>query len=155
MPAEQQLDQVVKSVVIRAPRSRVWNALTKMEHFSKWFRVTSSDEFTAGTRVNMRSTYPGYEHIDFWVDVVEVEAERRFAWRWIPGDPKDGPMDPNDRPTLVVFELEDVAGGTKVTVTETEFNNISVVRRAKALKSNTEGWKVQVENLRNYVEQAT
>jgi uncharacterized protein YndB with AHSA1/START domain len=151
-PAEQ-TDKIMKSVVIRAPRSRVWKALTTMNDFAQWFHVKSSEEFKANTRVNMRSTYPGYEDIDFFVNVVEMQPESRFAWRWTPGDPKDGPADPQDQPTTVVFELEEVEGGTKVTVTESGFNNISVARRPKAIKSNTQGWEIQMQNLRDHVEQ--
>ena len=151
-PAEQS-DKIVKSVIIRAPRSQVWKALTTMSDFAQWFRVKSPDEFKPNTRVNIRSTYPGYENIDFFMDVVEMEPERRFSWRWTPGDPKDGPADPQDKPTTVVFELEEVEGGTKVTVTESGFNNISAARRAKAIKSNTQGWEIQMQNIREYVEQ--
>jgi uncharacterized protein YndB with AHSA1/START domain len=125
-----------------------------MKEFAQWFRVNSSDEFRPNTRVSMRSTYPGYEDKDFWMDVVDIKPESHFSWRWHPGDPKDGPIQPDDQPTLVTFVLEDVEGGTRVTVTETGFNYVSAVRRAKAIQANTQGWKVQMENLRTYVEQA-
>lgn len=148
----QQADKIEKTVIIRAPRSKVWNALTKMEHFSKWFRVKSPEEFRPNARVNLTSVYPGHEGIEMAVDVVDMEPERRFSWRWFPGG-QSGPSGADDQPTLVVFELEEVEGGTKVTVTESGFNNVSAARRAKAFESNTKGWEMQVENIRNYVEQ--
>jgi uncharacterized protein YndB with AHSA1/START domain len=148
MPVEQ-LSNIEKSVFIRAPRSRVWKALTTASEFAKWFRVATKDEFRVGARVNMESTYPGHEGKKFWLEVVEMEPERRFAWQWHPGDATQ-----EDKPTQVVFTLDDVAGGTKVTVTESGFDGISLVRRAKAFESNTRGWGMQMENLRNYVEQA-
>jgi len=148
----QQADKIEKSVVIRAPRSKVWNALTKMEHFSKWFRVKSADEFRPNTRVNVTSTYPGHEGVEMAMEVVDMEPERRFSWRWFPGG-KNAPTADDDKPTLVVFELEDVNGGTKVTVTESGFNNVTAARRALAFESNTRGWEMQIENIRNYAEQ--
>jgi uncharacterized protein YndB with AHSA1/START domain len=149
---QQQADKIVKSVLIRAPRAKVWKALTTMEDFARWFRVKSPDQFKAGTRVNMTSTYSGCEGMQFWADVVEMVPERRFSWRWFPGGPNDGPVTDEDKPTLVTFELEDAEGGTKVTVTESEFNNVSAARRAKAFKSNTQGWEIQMQNIREYVE---
>src|ERR1700737_639303 len=65
-------------------------------------------------------TIPGYTHIRFKVDVEQMEPERLFSWRWQPGgDPNKDPAEP---PTLVVFELEEVPEGTRVTVTETGFD---------------------------------
>src|SRR5947209_10435435 len=95
----QQADQIEKTVMIRAPRSKVWNALTKMEHFSKWFRVKSPDEFRPKARVNLTSVYPGHEGMEFWMDVVDVEPERRFSWRWFPGG-QSAPSGDDDHPTL-------------------------------------------------------
>jgi len=54
--------------------------------------------------------------------------------------------------TLIEFELEEVDGGTKLTVTESGFDNIPLARRAEAFRMNSEGWGIQVENVRKYVE---
>jgi hypothetical protein len=52
---------------------------------------------------------------------------------------------------LVVFELDEVPEGTRLTVTETGFDRIPADRRAKAYRQNEQGWTGQLENLRNYV----
>lgn len=154
MPLEQHLDKIVKSVIIRAPRSRVWKALTSSQEFAQWFRVKTEDQFRTGARVNMETTYPGYEGQKFWADVVEMEPEHRFAWQWHPGGKAAGPVPPEEKPTTVLFVLEEVEGGTRVTVTESGFDQVSLARRAKALESNTHGWEIQMQNIREYVEQA-
>jgi hypothetical protein len=53
--------------------------------------------------------------------------------------------------TLVVFELEDVPGGTRVRVTESGFDRIPIARRAEAFRLNGEGWAQQVRNLDRHV----
>jgi uncharacterized protein YndB with AHSA1/START domain len=83
------------------------------------------------------------------ITIDRVEPERLFSWRWQPGGDPD--IDPAEPTTLVVFELDEVSEGTRLTVTETGFDRIPVARRAKAYRENDEGWTGQLENLRNYL----
>jgi uncharacterized protein YndB with AHSA1/START domain len=142
-------DRIQKTVVLRAPRSKVWRALTDSGQFGEWFQAKLEEPFTPGRRVRGPITYPGYEHLTFEVTVERVEPERLFSWRWQPGgDPASDPAGPT---TLVVFELEEVPEGTRLTVTETGFDRIPASRRAKAYRENDAGWTGQLENIRKYV----
>jgi hypothetical protein len=79
---------------------------------------------------------------------------RLFSFRWHPFaiDPK---VDYSGEPTtLVTFELEEVTGGTQLTITETGFDRIPIERRAKAFAANDGGWSKQVELIAKYVEGA-
>lgn len=148
-----QLSRIQNQVMIKAPRSRVWKALTTPSEFSKWFCVTLKvNEFTPGLRVDLVSVYPGHEGTAFFFDIVEKTPEHRFVWRWTPDDKPEGSTG-EESYTTVVFELEETKEGTLLTVTESGFEKISLARRAKAFESNTEGWKIQIQNIRNYVEQ--
>ncbi len=75
-------DRIERKILLKAPRSRVWRALTNAEEFGNWFGVALKGRaFTAGQRTTGQITYPGYEHIVFEV-VVEsgfdsVPAKRR------------------------------------------------------------------------------
>ena len=149
----QTTDQIVKETVLRAPRSRVWKAVSDAQEFGEWFRVDLSGQtFRPGEPVQGKMTYPGYEGMPFEMVVADIEPERLFSFRWHPYG-----IDPNydysDEPmTLVEFELEEVDGGTKLTVTESGFDNIPLARRAEAFRMNSEGWAGQMENIRKYVE---
>jgi uncharacterized protein YndB with AHSA1/START domain len=142
-------DRIQKTTVLRAPRSRVWRALTDSQQFGEWFQARLPGPFVAGQRVEGPMTYPGYEHLRFDVTVEQMEPERLFSWRWHPGG--DTHIDPAEPTTLVVFELDEVPEGTRLTVTETGFDRIPVDRRAKAYRGNDQGWTGQLENLRKYV----
>jgi uncharacterized protein YndB with AHSA1/START domain len=142
-------DRIQKTMVLRAPRSKVWRALTDSSQFGQWFQARIDGPFVAGQRALGRITYPGYEHLKFDVAVEQMEPERLFSWRWQPGgDPVEDPAEPT---TLVVFELEEIPEGTRVTVTETGFDRIPVARRSKAYRENDEGWTGQFEAFRKYV----
>jgi uncharacterized protein YndB with AHSA1/START domain len=139
---------IKQEVIIRAPRSRVWKALTTVSELSTWFRCTlNTKEFHPGDIVNGESTYPGHEGTAFTLEIVETAPEQRFSWRWHPGH-----ADVGDPPTTVTFTLEDVPGGTLVRVTESGFDRISLERRAKAFEGNTQGWAIQMQNLQSYAE---
>ena len=54
-------------------------------------------------------------------------------------------------PTLVAFVLEEVQGGTKLTVTESGFDQIPIERRAKAFAANEGGWAAQMKLVEKYL----
>jgi uncharacterized protein YndB with AHSA1/START domain len=142
-------DRIEKTTVLRAPRSKVWRALTDPAQFSEWFGTRLKDAFKPGARVRGPITSPGYEHLTMDITIEQVEPERLFSWRWQPGGDPD--IDPAEPMTLVVFELEEVPEGTRLTVTETGFDRIPVSRRGKAYRENEQGWAGQMEALRKYL----
>jgi uncharacterized protein YndB with AHSA1/START domain len=142
-------DRIEKTIVLNAPRSKVWRALTDSAQFGEWFQANPEGPFTPGRRVRGPITAPGYEHVTFEVTVEQVEPERLFSWRWQPGGDPD--IDPAAPTTLVVFQLEEIPEGTRLTVTETGFDRIPVSRRSKAFRENDQGWTGQLENIRKYL----
>lgn len=145
-------DRIEKEVVLRAPQSRVWRALTDFREFGTWFRVKLESAFAVGKTVAGMVTYPGYEHIKFSVEVERMEPETLFSFRWHPFavDPR---QDYSQEPTtLVEFRLEAVAGGTQLKVVESGFDQIPASRRDEAFRMNSNGWAIQMENLQRHVE---
>jgi uncharacterized protein YndB with AHSA1/START domain len=145
------LTKIERSILIRASRARVWQAITSVAEFSKWFGVTIEGEFVAGAPVKMTSLEPCGPDPIVNVTVESIEPEQLFSWRWHPG--VDRPPEGSDAPTtLVEFRLTDEDGATRVTVTETGFERIALEQRAKAFGENTKGWKHQMENLERHVQ---
>jgi uncharacterized protein YndB with AHSA1/START domain len=143
-------DRIEKQIELKAPRERVWAAITDSAEFGKWFGVVFPEGgFELGKRVKLRSTHPGYEHIEFYVTVEKVEPPHLFAWQWVPGaeQPEGEAM------THVEFRLEQApGGGTLLTVTEYGFDRVSAAYRAKAYKDNTNGWEAQTKAIQRYLE---
>jgi uncharacterized protein YndB with AHSA1/START domain len=147
-------DRIEKRVVLRAPRSRVWRALTDAGEFGSWFGVTLQGPFTEGATVRGQITHPGYQHLTMELIVERLEPERYFAYRWHPYaiDPK---IDYSQEPaTLVEFRLEDAGEGTTLTIVESGFDRIPLARRAEAFKMNEGGWTQQVRNIERHVSRA-
>ena len=55
-----QMDRIEKQVLLRAPRSRVWRALTDPRQFGEWFGVNVTGPFAPGRRVKGAVTHKGY-----------------------------------------------------------------------------------------------
>jgi uncharacterized protein YndB with AHSA1/START domain len=144
-------DRIEKTVVLRAPRARVWQALTDARSFGEWFGVELAGPFAPGARVTGRITHEDYQHVPFEIEVERMEPERLFAWRWHPNQVDPGVDYSAEPATLVVFELADVADGTRLTVVETGFDGIPLSRRATAYRGNDEGWAAQMAAIERYV----
>jgi uncharacterized protein YndB with AHSA1/START domain len=144
-------DRIEKTLVLRAPRSRVWRALTDAEAFGEWFGVQLAGPFAPGSRVSGRITHPGYEHLPFELTVERMEPERLFSWRWHPNSVEAGVDYSAEPTTLVSFELADAAEGTRLSVVETGFDGIPPERRATAYRGNDEGWTGQMVAIERYL----
>jgi len=147
-------DRIEKTIELKAPVSRVWRALTDHREFGTWFRVKMDGPFVAGQPAVGQLTYPGYEHVRFQVIVRTIEPERYFSFNWHPYaiDPKVDYS--HETPTLVEFTLESIAGGTRLRVVESGFDNVPAHRRDEAFRMNDGGWTAQMENIAQYVRQA-
>jgi uncharacterized protein YndB with AHSA1/START domain len=153
IPKKSSTDRIEKLIVLKAPRSRVWRAISNAKEFGAWFRLALDGEFVAGTKVRGRITYPGYEHLTAELQIETIEPEGYFAYRWHPYaiDPK---VDYSSEPTtLVEFQLEVVTGGTRLTIVESGFDLIPIGRRHEAFRMNDQGWTAQLENIEHYVTQ--
>jgi uncharacterized protein YndB with AHSA1/START domain len=145
-------DRIQKQIVINASRSRVWRAISDAGEFGAWFRVDLRDvAFQPGEPAVGKMTYPGHEGKPFEILIERIEPERLFSFRWHPYG-----IDPNydyssEPLTLIEFVLEDVDGGTRLTVIESGFDEIPLARRAEAFRMNSEGWAIQVQNVADYV----
>lgn len=147
-------DRVEKRIVLRAPRSRVWRAISNAEEFGAWFRVKFEGEFAEGATIRGKITYPGYEHLTMEVRVERIEPEQYFAYRWHPYA-VDPSVDYSPEPmTLVEFRLDEADDGTLLTIVESGFDQIPLARRAVAFRMNDQGWAEQTRNIEHHVSNA-
>ena len=148
-----ELTRIDRTIDIAAPPERVWRALTTAAELSAWFQVRIEGEIVPDTEVWMTSVNP--EHGGrFRVRFTQMDPPHRFVWQWHPGevDPKvDYSREPR---TTVTFTLEPSDGGTRLTVSETGFDGISLARRAKVYQDNSQGWTEVLVWLQRYVEEA-
>ena len=144
-------DRIEQRVVLRAPRTRVWRAIANAEEFGTWFRVKLEGAFIEGKPIQGKMNIPGYEHMTMEMLVERIDPERYFSYRWHPYA-IDPAVDYSAEPTtLVEFKLEEVDGGTAVTIVESGFDRIPLSRRAEAFRMDSQGWAGQIKNIERYV----
>ena len=144
-------DRIEKLVILDAPRSRVWRALTDVSQFNAWFGVSLTEPFEPGAEVSGQIAIRNYEHVTMRIWIETMDPERFFSFRWHPYAVDPGVDYSAEPTTLVSFTLEDVPEGTKLTIVESGFDAIPPSRRAKAFDMNDKGWTGQAENIRTFL----
>jgi uncharacterized protein YndB with AHSA1/START domain len=154
MDTSTETDRIEKTVILNAPRSKVWQAISVAEKFGSWFGVRFEGTFKPGTAISGRITYPKYEHLTMTLDVERIEPERYFSYRWHPYAIDQTVDYPSEPTTLVEFRLEEVKNGTQLTIIESGFDRVPLARRAEAFRMNTNGWSQQAVAIEKYVAQS-
>jgi len=147
-------DRIEKELFMRAPRSRVWKAITTVDDFNAWFGVALRGTFSPGEKLSGKITMEGYDHLTMDIKIESMEPERFVAWRWGASNGEGEPLPGFEEALLVTFELDEVEGGTRVRLVESGYDAVPPELRGPAYRGNDEGWTEQLQNIRKYVEEA-
>lgn len=82
-------------------------------------------------------TPPGYTHLTLGLVIDRIEPQRLISFRWRPYLVDPERCRSTDPTTLVALELYDDREGTRLTVTESGFGRIPIVRRVEAVRKNS------------------
>ena len=140
-------EQIEREVTIAAPMERVWAVITQPEHVGSWFG-------DAGAEIDLRPggamTITWAEHGTCHAVVERVEAPRVFAYRW--ARPAHQAVSP-DNSTLVEFTLAPDGEQTRLRVVESGFRALALspAEQARYAEGNTEGWRMELDELRSYL----
>lgn len=160
-----QSDRIVKKILLRASRQRVWRALADSAEFGAWFGMKVDGPFQAGASVRativptradpeVAKLQKPHEGLAFELLVDRIEPERLFSFRWHPNAVERGIDYSKEPTTLVAFELEETAEGVVLTVTESGFDGIPLARRAAAFASNEQGWGIVIQLVEKHLAHA-
>lgn len=153
MSPASETDRIERSVVVNAPRERVWRALSNAEEFGTWFGVNLKGQtFVPGQPTRGPITYKGYEHLTWEAIIDRMQSPSLLSFRWHPYAVDPAHDYSTEEPTLVTFTLEDAPGGaTRLTVVESGFDKVPPERRLEAFRMNSGGWSAQMENIVRHV----
>ena len=118
---------IEKKIFLRAPRARVWRALTDAGQFGEWFGVKFDGPFELGAiqhgsivpttvDADVAKAQEPYTGMPFECTVEWIEPERKFAFRWHPFNVEPGTDYSIESTTLVTFTIEEVADGIMLTI---------------------------------------
>jgi uncharacterized protein YndB with AHSA1/START domain len=155
-------NEIRKTILLNAPRARVWRALSDSQEFGSWFGMKFDSPFSAGATLSgiivpttvdaeVAAAQKPYEGLTCKITIEQMEPERLFSFRWHPYAIDPG-IDYSAEPTtLVEFTMEDTPDGVMLTVTESGFDQIPLARRATAFTANEQGWSMMMNIIQKYV----
>jgi uncharacterized protein YndB with AHSA1/START domain len=140
---------VRRTIRIAAPIDKVWAAITEAKHLAKWFPHSAVLDTVA---VGAEGVFTWDDYGDFAVRVEEVDPPNTIAYRWSNDHARAVEPDRIDpeQSTVFRFTLEEIIGGTQLTVVETGFDSLSDA--AASLEDHRGGWDSELDDLVAYVE---
>lgn len=133
---------ITRTIDINAPAEKVWAALTEPDLIAQWFG--DACEFDAS---------PGGTGVFGWKDhrshvVVEhIDPPKTLVYRW---GRESGVAPAPGNSTVVRFDLTEIAGGTRLSLAETGFEELDNPQAAH--DDNTGGWQAELAELVEFVE---
>src|SRR5438034_865037 len=109
-------DRIEQKALLRAPRERVWRAISDSKQFGSWFGVRFDGPFVAGKSIDGRiepttvdpevaKLQAPHKGTRFEVAVDLIDPMRTFSFRWHPYAIEPKVDYSKEHATLVVFEL--------------------------------------------------
>jgi uncharacterized protein YndB with AHSA1/START domain len=136
---------VERSVLIDAPRERVWQAITDPAQLKQWYAPGCPWEIPtleAGATVEFHNTASDIQ----LATIEELELLHRLTLRW--------QLDPAHPGITLLnsFVLEEENGNTRVTVSQAGYESLPDGMREEQLRQDANAYTAIAESLKSYVE---
>jgi uncharacterized protein YndB with AHSA1/START domain len=146
MSATTEIDAIVEEITIKAPAERIFDALADPAQRVKWWGLRgryetkeAESDVRPGGRWMMRGSGMGGRPFHVGGEYRTIERPRVLAFTWLPD------WDENATETLVRFDLNEEADGTRVRVTHSGF-------ASKASRERHQGWPQILSWLKGFAE---
>ena len=145
---------VTNTIVIDAPASKVWDALTNPEQTKKYmFGCETVSDWKPGSSLIWRMEYEGKDFIAVKGTIVDIQPPTFLAYTTI--DPNSTIDDTSENYLTVTYELTPEAGKTVLTVTQGDYSTVAEGdRRYQEAWNNGEGWNPILVQIKDLVETA-
>jgi uncharacterized protein YndB with AHSA1/START domain len=143
-------DTITREITVKAPKERVYKAITDPKQIITWFPDTIEGTLEVGQRPVFTFTEEKHQTSIY---VEAAEPFEYFAYRWVPGGVGtvgDVLEVPN---TLVEFHIEELENGTKVTLKESGFSSLPAEVAEQSFKDNSGGWEYMLSRLEKVMNQ--
>jgi len=133
--------KIVKTILIRAPRERVWAFLTEKDLLARWFHEGAMD-LSAGQPFELVRENPVTDDPRMlWGDVLEADKPTRLVHTFRYHGQTD------ELKSTVEWTLEELSGGTKLTLVHT-CSNASEAELWDEARGTDSGWDEHLTRLR-------
>lgn len=131
------IQPIIKELIVNAPISKVWKAISTKEDLAQWFHASGDFVLEEGRTFHMDVTHEGKDYLHT-ITITEIIPEKKLGLNWhINGDAGE---------THVTYELKKAGEETKVKVTHSGFDKIA---DAEAAQKNRNGYNGGWEHVLN------
>lgn len=144
---------ISNSILIHAPAEKVWQALTNPEETKKYmFGCETVSDWKIGSQLLWEGTWEGKRMVFVKGHIANIQPNRHLSYTVF--DPNNTAMeDIPENYLTVTYDLEELPGGTKLTVTQGDFNKVAEGdRRYRESYNNGEGWNPILKKIKELVE---
>ena len=136
---------LIKEVVINAPVSKVWDAITKKEHMKHWYFDLAEFRAEPGFEFQFEGGKDPNNMYLHQCKVTESIPNKKLAYTWR--------YDGYEGDSLVTFELFDEGGKTRVVLTHSGLETFPESNPDLARHNFDEGWTYIIQKLlKEYLE---
>ena len=142
---------VNNSILINAPASRVWDALTNPSQTRKYmFGCEAISDWKVGSPLNWRGNYEGKEMVFVKGSVLQIVPESFLAYTTI--DPNSGIADIPENYLTVTYELSAQDGQTRLTATQGDYAKVGDGEKRFQDTISGGGWQPVLEAIKQMLE---
>jgi uncharacterized protein YndB with AHSA1/START domain len=132
------------SIVIEAPASKVWEALTNPEQIKQWFFGTEAiSDWKEGSTLEFKGVWEGKEYLDKGV-ILKMEPEKLFQYSYFSNF--SGLEDKPENYANIIYDLEEENGHTTLTVKQENIVDDATRERSE------NNWKEVLNSLKTMLE---
>jgi uncharacterized protein YndB with AHSA1/START domain len=139
-------------IIIDAPATRVWDALTNPEQTKKYmFGCETVSDWKPGSSLLWRGYYEGQEMVFVKGNIIEIDPCRFLSYTTI--DPNSAIADIPENYLTVTYTLKEENGHTIFTVTQGDYSKVADgEKRYNEAYNNGEGWNPILIEIKKLVE---
>ncbi len=131
-----------RSILVAAPRQRVWEAITQPEQIAQWLMPPALGAQLKSDDSGQLSVLMGPMEVGFAL-LENSDPPRQVTTRGFP-----------DKVLAVTYTLDEAPGGTRVTVTVAGLDRLPAAAAQERLEPMGQGWDKLLQNLKAFVEGA-
>lgn len=132
----------VKELTLNAPISKVWGAITEQQQIAKWLMPSENFKLEKGNVFKMMG---GKEHnIVHICKIIEIIPEKKLSYTWA--------VENMLSDTLVTYELEEQDDKTKLTLTHSGWDKVTLAKPGADRDAYNNGWDQVLPGLKKYID---
>jgi uncharacterized protein YndB with AHSA1/START domain len=143
---------VQNKILINAPASKVWDALTNPQQTKKYmFGCETVSDWKKGSPLLWKGSYEGKEMVFVKGIIADIQPGKFLAYTTI--DPNGSLADIPENYLTVTYDLTTENGQTALTVTQGDYSKVADgENRYKETYNNGEGWNPILVQIKSLVE---